>query len=207
MDEFDYLRRFSSARVNDRNMDELIGISRGMIADGKVVQEEAEFLMRWIDQASSMGEDPVFKLLVNRIGGMMEDGVLDDDESSELLEMLRALTGEDGKVHSFSRPTDLPLDDPYPDIFFEDRGFVFTGVMAYGPRKLCQELVTDHGGFCKGGPSKKINYLIIGTIANEHWAYSSYGRKIERAMELRDQGHDLAIINEDHFMHFAMIGK
>ncbi|SDF69151.1 hypothetical protein SAMN05216571_101234 [Onishia taeanensis] len=204
MDEFAHLRRFSQARVNDRNMDELIGISRGLIADGQIVQAEAEFLLRWIEQASSMGEDPIFKMMVSRIGDMMEDGVLDQDESAELLQMLQALTGEDGKIHHYKRPSDLPLDNPLPDISIADRGFVFTGVMAYGPRKECQQLVADLGGFSKGGPSKKVNYLVIGTIANEHWLYSSYGRKIQRAVELRDQGHNIAIVNEDHFMRFAL---
>lgn len=204
MDEFDHLRRFSQARVRDRNIDELLGLARGITADGMVNQEEAEFLQRWLSQASGLEEDPVFSILFNRIGDVLSDGELDADEAADLLDMLRALTGEDGQVHSYRRPTDLPLDDPFPDISFPEKNFVFTGVMAYGPRKLCQELVTERGGLCRGDPSKKVDYLVIGTIANEHWAYSSYGRKIERAVELRSQGHGLAIINEDHFLKHAL---
>ena len=37
-------RRYNAARLSDRAIDELIGLSRGVIADGVVTQEEAEFL-------------------------------------------------------------------------------------------------------------------------------------------------------------------
>jgi len=204
MEEFDYLRRFNSARVQSRNMDELIGLSRGMLADGKIVQEEAEFLQRWLHQARDMGDDPIYRILTSRLELMLADDHLDQDEASELLEMLQALTGDTGKPSTYRKPTNLPLNDPFPEIDFQDRGFAFTGVMAFGPRKECQALVTERGGISLPGPSKKLNYLVIGTIANEHWAHSSYGRKIEKAIEIREKGHPLAIINEDHFLEFAM---
>lgn len=204
MEEFDYLRRFNSARVQSRNMDELIGLSRGMLADGKIVQEEAEFLQRWLHQARDMGDDPIYRILTSRLELMLADNHLDQDEAAELLEMLQALTGDTGKPSTYRKPTNLPLNDPFPEIDFHDRGFAFTGVMAFGPRKECQALVTERGGISLPGPSKKLNYLVIGTIANEHWAHSSYGRKIEKAIEIREKGHPLAIINEDHFLEFAM---
>lgn len=36
--------------VKDRNIDELLGISRGLIADDKINQAEAEFLLDWIEK-------------------------------------------------------------------------------------------------------------------------------------------------------------
>mgnify|MGYP005665887197 FL=1 len=36
-------QRFNSKRVSDRNIDELIGLARGILADGKVDQQEAEY--------------------------------------------------------------------------------------------------------------------------------------------------------------------
>lgn len=204
MDELEQLSRFSHARVRDRSIDELLGLARGITADGQVNKSEAEFLQRWMIQASGLQDDPVFSILYNRIGSYLADGELDQEEAEDLFDMLRALTGEDGKVHQYRRPTDLPLDDPFPNVIFPEKNFVFTGVMAYGPRKECELLVTEHGGSCRGGLSKKVDYLVIGTIANEHWMYSSYGRKIERAIELREQGHGVAIINEDHFMRHAI---
>jgi hypothetical protein len=41
-------QRFNSKRVSDRNIDELIGLARGILADGKVDQQEAEYLQKWL---------------------------------------------------------------------------------------------------------------------------------------------------------------
>jgi NAD-dependent DNA ligase len=200
MDEFNYLRKYSKARLGDRDMDELIGLSRGMMADGQIVQAEAEFLNNWLEKARGHLNDPFYNLLAVRLRAMLQDGVLDAEEASELQGMLQALTGDDGNLRAYQKPTSLPLDNPMPDIALLGKGLVFTGVMAYGPRAECEKLVTDRGGISKSSPSKKVNYLVIGTIANEHWIHSSHGRKIQKAVELRSVGHPIAIVSEDHFM-------
>lgn len=41
------------SEVRDRNIDELIGISRGLIADDSVNQKEAEFLYEWNSSIST----------------------------------------------------------------------------------------------------------------------------------------------------------
>lgn len=40
----DIFTRFNRKQTEDRQIDTLIGLSKGLIADGKVVQAEAEFL-------------------------------------------------------------------------------------------------------------------------------------------------------------------
>ena len=118
--------------------------------------------------------------------------------------MIHAMTGDTGELKPYRSPSRLPLDKPMPDIDFPDRTFLFTGIMAYGPRRECQALVTERGGLCKKSMSKQVNYLVIGTIANEEWMYSSHGRKIETAVTLKDGGHPVVIIDEDHFMKHAL---
>ena len=41
----DLFTRFNRKNIDDRQIDTLIGISKALIADGKVNQAEAEFLM------------------------------------------------------------------------------------------------------------------------------------------------------------------
>lgn len=204
MDEFAHLRNFSASRVRGRTLDELIGLTRGLAADGRIVQSEAEFLQHWLNQTSDFHDDPVYNILRNRLELMLDDGHLDDDEAQELLEMIHAFTGETGELKPYRSPTSLPLNSPMPTVEFPDRTFLFTGVMAFGPRKECQSLVTERGGACKTSMSKKIHYLVIGTIANDDWMHSSHGRKIEDALNLRNEGHPVAIINEDHFIKHAL---
>ena len=41
-------RHYNAARLSDRAIDELVGLSRGLVADCVVSQEVAEFLARWL---------------------------------------------------------------------------------------------------------------------------------------------------------------
>lgn len=48
-------------------------------------------------------------------------------------------------------------------------------------------------------PSGKTRYLIIGDIGSNAWAHSTFGRKIKKAVEVRERGDEISIISEDHF--------
>lgn len=83
------------------------------------------------------------------------------------------------------------------------RMFLFTGTMAYGPRKACEALVVERGGSIAAGVSKKTHYLVIGSIGNEQWLHSSYGTKITKAVEIREVGANIAIVSEAHWQRAA----
>ncbi|NCC30133.1 MAG: hypothetical protein EOM22_18785, partial [Gammaproteobacteria bacterium] len=42
--------RFSQSRLSDRGIDELIGLCRGVLADGVLVESEVRFLADWLDR-------------------------------------------------------------------------------------------------------------------------------------------------------------
>ena len=204
--EFQKSRFFHDARIDRRSADALTGLAAGLVADSVVTQSEAVFLKQWIEQNLTHLDDPVINLLYRRLSEMLADEKLDADESADLLEMLRSFSGLPVQEFSgaavaaaSSRPTDLPLCKPVPELQFEGKSFVFTGIMAFGPRKECQHLVVERGGILGGGVSKKVDYLIIGSIGNEQWLHTSYGAKILKAVELRDAGGAISIVSEDHW--------
>lgn len=91
-------------------------------------------------------EDPVINLLYRRLSDMLKDNMLDAAESAELLELLQQFTGKPRcSDNPFSSPTSLPLDNPEPTLEWTGRMFLFTGTMAYGPRKACEALVVERG--------------------------------------------------------------
>ncbi|QTS88281.1 BRCT domain-containing protein [Ectopseudomonas khazarica] len=198
--EFQNSRCFHEARIDRRSADALIGLAAGITADGTINQAEAEFLKRWIETNLNHLADPVVNILYRRLADMLSDNVLDADEAAELLDMLRQFTGlELSKAHPFQAPTTLPIDQPAPSLFWDSRLFLFTGVMAYGPRKDCEALVTERGGLIAPSVSKKVHYLVVGSIGNDQWLHSSYGTKIKKAVELRESGIPLAIVTEEHW--------
>ncbi|QUE77998.1 BRCT domain-containing protein [Stutzerimonas stutzeri] len=202
--EFQNSRMFHQARIDKRSVDALIGLAAGIAADGQINQQEAEFLESWIATNLAHLEDPVINLLYRRLSDMLADGVLDAEESVELLSTLRSFAGLSAvglsvTNNAFNSPTDLPLCRPVPELEWNGRLFVFTGVMAYGPRKDCESLVIARGGQIGSGVSKKIHYLVIGTVGNDQWLHGTYGTKIKKAVELRDAGAPIAIVSEEHW--------
>lgn len=199
--EFEKSRFFHASRLERRNADMLIGMAAGIVSDGKVTVEEACFLREWMQGNLLQLDDPVVNTLYKRISFMLQDGDLDTEESAELLDTLRSLGAISDKptAQSHTRPTSLPLNDPEPEIIWDNRAFVFTGTMAFGPRKACEALVKERGGLIGSGISKKVDYLVIGSIGNDQWLHTSYGTKIMRAVELREAGTPIAIVCEDHW--------
>ncbi|MGB9669941.1 MAG: BRCT domain-containing protein [Halothiobacillaceae bacterium] len=208
--EFAESKFFQQARMDRRAADALVGLAAGLAADGVVTQSEAEFLRLWLENNLAYLEDPVINLLYRRLNDMLADGVLDDEEAAELLNMLHSFAGLSISKplpveHTFTAPNDLPLCDPAPELICPERSFVFTGVMAFGPRKECQRIVLDRGGEIAKGVSKKVHYLVIGSVGNEQWRHSSYGLKIMKAVELREAGVPIAIVGEEHWQR-ALLG-
>ena len=213
--EFQNSRFFHEDRIDRRFADALVGLAAGIVSDGVVTLKEAIFLEEWIAKNLLHLEDPVVNILYRRLSNMLSDGVLDAEESRELLAMLQNFSGLSlcqGKAvskaseNSFTAPNDLPFNMPIPEIVWQERLFVFTGVMAYGPRKDCQALIEERGGLIGGGINKKTHYLVVGSVGNDQWRHSSYGLKIMRAVELRESGSPVAIIGE-HAWQEALFGQ
>ncbi len=63
-------------------MDTLIGLSKGILADGVVSQREAETLLSWLEvNQATLGDNPVTDGLLARIHEMLWDDVLDEEEA------------------------------------------------------------------------------------------------------------------------------
>lgn len=198
--EFQKSRFFHQERIDRKSVDALLGISVGMMADGHINHSEAQFLQKWIESNLAHLDDPVVNLLFRRLNDMLSDGILSDEESEELMSLLKQFTGVSTASPAPSlRATSLPLNDPLPIINWADRVFMLTGTMAYGPRRACESLIVERGGMIGAGISKKVHFLIVGSVGSEQWLHSSYGTKIKRAVELRESGVPIAIISEDHW--------
>ncbi|WP_336356250.1 BRCT domain-containing protein [Pseudomonas granadensis] len=202
--EFEDSQFFHRSRIDRRAADALVGLAAGITADGIVNIAEAVFLKQWLEDNLAHLNDPVINLLYSRLACILQDNALDVDESRELLDILRSFSGvrierpKDGGTAAII-PTDLPFNSPVPDLIWDGRMFVFTGIMAFGPRKDCQALVEERGGLIGGSISKKVHYLVVGSVGNEQWRHSTYGTKIMKAVELREAGASIAIVGEDHW--------
>ena len=75
--------------------------------------------------------------------------------------------------------------------------FCFTGVSVKYSRNDFLALVAKLGGRGVTSMSPKVNYLVIAAEGNPCWAYSCYGRKVEKAVQLRKSGIRVVVVHEN----------
>ncbi len=190
------LRRYNHRKINDKQIDTLIGLSTGLVADGIVNHDEALALQKWLVANSLAASNPLVQNLLIKVDEMLSDRVLDEEESKELLSLLTKLSGSDFELGEIAKATTLPLCDPEPEIIVRGMRFCFTGTFVIGNRNDCEKVVNDRGA--TSGPIRQsTNYLVIGTYVTDSWIHESFGRKIEKAVKWREEGAPLSIISED----------
>jgi hypothetical protein len=90
--------RYRGAAVADRDIDELIGIVKGVMADGHVVDDEARFLLDWMQTHANVSNVWPVNVLYPRILAAMKDEHVDPAEEMALLGMLRQAIGKNGPM-------------------------------------------------------------------------------------------------------------
>lgn len=192
------LNIFGGDRIQSRQIDELIGLAKGLVADGAINPSEIEFLEKWLVSHVSISHQPLIAILYERVRNILADGIADQDECADLLATLTAFSAGDYELGEALKATSLPLCDPPPKLEFSGRMYCFTGTFNFGQRRHCEAEVAARGGIC-GSLKRSTNFLVIGAYATESWKHSSFGNKILRAVEMRDVGLPIAIVSEKHW--------
>lgn len=190
---------FNAAMREGRNIDELIGICKGIVCDGAILNEEADFLLQWLDKNREIAEEWPASALYDRVKRALFDGVIDEDEEKELLETLLQASGvtfDPGAPASLS--TGLAFDDPMPDLHLRGH-YCFTGRFATGTRAEVEKEAIKRGATILKNITRKLNYLVIGVAGSRDWLHSTHGTKIQGAIECKSRGMPIAIVSERHW--------
>lgn len=194
--------QFGRERISSRQVDELIGLARGVCADGLLNQAEVEFFEKWLVANLGVTDNPVTATLYRRVAEILEDGVADSDECHELLDTLQSFADTSFELGEVLKATELPLCDPAPVLEFEGKAYCFTGTFKFGQRRDCHAAVEALGAMA-GSLTRKTDYLVVGHYATESWKHSNCGHKIMKATEMRDAGHPISIVSEEHWAGFV----
>lgn len=185
-----------------KSCESLLGICAGVIADGELNEREVRFLQLWLQDNADIASVWPGEILAKRIQEVLSDGVVTPDELNYLKQTLEDLLGgtleQTGATGGLA--TRMPLnDDRANPVIFNENAFCFTGNFLFGTRAACERAVMQRGGTAFDGVRKNLEYLVVGTLANEDWANTSYGRKIEKAVEYQNKGSPILIISEEHW--------
>lgn len=176
----------------------LNGLCKGLISDKVLSDEEVRYLDWWLTQNGTLKNNYPGKELYTLVKEILKDGAITAEESQTLHKALVDFTGcdlESGVVDGLS--TKLPVDSD-ADIDLEGKVFCLTGVFMAGKRSHVEDIVKRCNGLISKTVTKKIDYLVIGTLSSRDWRFSSHGRKIEKAISYRDnEGVGLKVVSEE----------
>ncbi len=103
-------------RITSRQIDELVGLARGVAADGTINQAEVEFLQKWLAANMTISNQPMIRKLYDRVNSILLDGIADSEECCDLLDTLNNFSNRDFELGEVLKSTTLPLNYVFDNI-------------------------------------------------------------------------------------------
>lgn len=192
-----------------KDIQELHGMLHGIIADQKIDMEELRGLQDWIYEREHLKGCFPYDEIESLVLGTLRDGVIDKQEHEALLAFFkdfvdystaqrvkRSIQLAEGLAQPLPKMGGVCAVDPL--IEFDEKVFVFTGISARAPRQQIAKVIAGRKGRLEDNVAIS-HYLVVGNNGNPAWAFACYGRKVEKAMNLRKEGKSIVIVNEVDF--------
>lgn len=187
----------------------LCGYAHGILADKELSDKEILALSDWMKANDFLAGHYPFDEINAQLSSVLADGVITEDEREELILLLSNLIDYDESLNLSKSDFDdirkkhstSGLCEPCPNLEISGHSFCFTGDFDRYDRPYATSMVEALGGVNKEKVSSRCQYLVVGNQSSPAWAYSCYGRKIERALQLKKEGKEIHIINETDFWH------
>lgn len=184
-----------------KSMEMLLGMVTGMVADAHLHDLEIQLLSTWLaanEEAASLW--PV-SVIATKVREILVDGVVTEEERAHLLQVLQQLASTNFAETGSVTPevVALPIDDSV-DVLLAGSLVCHTGKFLYGPRPACERLTQQAGGIPQDAITSKTGVLVVGTEVSPSWVHTPFGRKIQRAAEMRAAGHPIRIISEQRWL-------
>lgn len=213
--EFDFTSRFNKKRNTAKNIQMLSGILQGIIADNELNDAEIHYLYNWFcdfnyntvlqsdneyyDKNTHFGHFE--NAIANKVSDVLEDGIVTLEEKQSLLDLIQNYLGgssEDGVIGS--KVINLPIDE---NVSLTKKDiFCFTGTLLDGTRKEWILRLNDIGVETTKSVLVSTTVLVVGVEPSRDWINTSYGRKIESVMAMKEKGKDIKIINQEMLVEF-----
>lgn len=189
------------------DMQKLHGILHGVLADGHINKIELEQLHNWLLDHEYMSGIYPYDELCSVLTAVLQDGYISEEEHrflkvffSEFIDLRTSLNLNAREIEKIRETITIPgICAVCPTIIFQGRIFCFTGLSSRAKRHEVKGIIESVGGIYHDNVIKETNYLIVGDNGNPCWAFSCYGRKVEKAMNMRKVGHPILIVHENDF--------
>ena len=187
-------------QTTTKGVDVLLGIITGIVADGSLHDMEVQMLRTWLAANPSIANTWPGSSVNATIEDALDDGVIDSVERDNLLALLRGIsTNQFAETGSASTEVvALPLDESCT-INLNGAKVCLTGEFSFGTRADCELATTNAGAKLRSTVNGKTDYLVIGTMVSQAWVHTTFGRKIQQAIDAQSEGSKVKIISEERW--------
>jgi NAD-dependent DNA ligase len=193
-------------RRQNKAMELLMGMVTGMVADQQLHDMEIRFLNTWLTEHQEVTTVWPGCVIAESVKEVLADGIITDEERTHLLQTLQAMAVTDfsSTGSSTAEVMQLPIKDE-SDVDVRERHICLTGEFQFGTRSKCEQLTHAAGGLTVNTVTRKVAYLVVGTNVSPNWLHTSYGRKIQQAVTMQQDGHPICIISERRWLEVLSV--
>lgn len=190
-----------------RGIQILHGIIYGILSDNIVTDNEIFNFNKWIKDNDFLKGTYPYDEIEALLAQILTDNIIDDTER-EIFQAYISTFVDTTLSLNIDKPFYEKLQEKYhadgicalsPNVQIKDHVFCFTGASSKCTRTTIATIIEENGGLFNNGVTKKTEYLVVGDEGNPCWTFSCYGRKVEKAVDLRKKGFKLQIIHECDF--------
>lgn len=196
-----------------REMLVLHGFMQGVAADEKINKSEVSALKNWME----LHRTNIEKWPYNALNSILETAILNQNISAQIKEEILNFCGQfvhtasdrqldpDPEIPDFLQYTkslktiDTIYDDD-DDVLFKESHFCLSGNFRDLNKKELMEKIVAKGGIQDKSITQKTDYLVVGSISSALWKYSTYGLKVQKALEKKSQGEKIRILSEERLV-------
>ncbi len=180
----------------------LLDIVGAIVSDEQLHDSEINFINTWIEAHSVVALQWPGNFISQQVKQILSDGFISEDERNYLLSSLKDISqGALEKVSEAAEESDFHPDE-LDVIEFSHHTFCLSGNFVYGDKDKCADEITKRGGLIAAGVTKKLNYLIVGSLGSDQWKHGNFGTKVEKAIQYRSDGIPIKIVHEEAWSKF-----
>ena len=193
-------KSFNARKVQARQQAELIGILRGVACDRVLSASEAKFVYEWMNLHKQTDDGVTYVHLLDTLQALETSTNGKFNEPRELQAVLKIINklvnGGSCEPTAFDVTMDVADSILPSEIIFNDQTFCFTGKLKSGARAKAHYETEKKGGIIVDQVSSRLNYLVCGDLGSRDWSQSTFGEKIRAALNFKNKGANLLIIDE-----------
>lgn len=194
MSDYESIIKYNKNQITSKAIQELQGLITAIIYDNIVTNEEIKLLFDFRERYRNYFDS--FPL--NEISTYLNDFAYNEPNENKITEFLNFLV--DLSILPEHDPILKQIFDNVENVIVPNNNFVVTGALKYGTRIVIQEKITKLGGNPQNRITNDTDYLIVGDDGSDSYKFSKFGRKIQKAIDMKEKNHKIKIITESLFM-------